>query len=195
MSEAIEATATPEPIGYVYFIREVMKNGKGRIKIGYSLHGPDERFNAHNMSCSRDVEKFALMRATYSHEQALHKRFKKLRKRGEWFRSHASLLAYIAENAWGWKELLDEERGVDEVRWAAEREESNRRMREQYKRINAHQTYCHLLGLDPMETPMGEAECRYDEMRKRRNKPPKPRRFGPLQALLDKLAADKDPAP
>jgi hypothetical protein len=203
----------PEPIGYVYFIREVMKNGKGRIKIGFSLYSPDQRFIDINLCCSRDIEKFALMRATHSHEQALHKRFKKLWKRGEWFRSHSSLLAYIAENAHDWREYQAEERTKGEAERFAKNEKDVAEFRRQYRIIEAYQSQCHMLGLDPNETPIPGlpkiktvaevlAETGFDpeavppsKPKRKRQVPTRRQRYAPLQALLDQLAADKDTPP
>jgi hypothetical protein len=176
-----------EPIGYVYFIRELLESGPGRIRISYSLRDPDWRFCMHNSIAARDIEKFALMRAPYSHEQALHRRFKEYRKRGEWFEACPALLDYIKENAQDWDELLAEEleiledEGVAKMNIGALVDKAIADSRPKRSSVARRQKAAH--------------PKKRIRRRKPADKPGVGKRFGPLQALLDQLAADKDPTP
>lgn len=79
----------PEEIGQVYFI----SNGAA-IKIGWS-GAPKLRLQTLQGSSHQPLTILATFDGTKSDERALHERFAHLRLKGEWFRSEASLLAFI----------------------------------------------------------------------------------------------------
>lgn len=194
--DQVQGGKADERLGYVYFVREVRKDGKGRIKIGWSEFSPNTRFGDLNVGSPRDLEKFALMRAPFSHEGVLHKRFAKYRRRGEWFHPHASLLAYIAENARDWKELLAEEKGRAEAASSEKYARDIAEMRRQYRRIEDHQSSCWMLGKDLNKTPMPPEPDQNDPKPRRKSGPGGGRlRYGPLQKMLDAIAADKPKPP
>lgn len=179
--------------GYIYFIRERRKDDRGRIKIGWASADPNSRFSGVNTGAPRDLDKFALMRAPFSHEGALHARFSRYWKKGEWFRSGERLLAYIKEHARNWDELLEEER-VAAVAERETRKTDEEREEERRQVFNEHYLKCLRLGYNREEIlkiPVGETP----PDRIQRTPVKRPRRYGPLQAMLDKLAADKDTVP
>jgi len=77
------------PVGKVYFVR----SGK-LIKIGFTtdLEGRVSRLQT---GSPYDLQLLGTIDGTRRDEQALHRRFANLNVRGEWFRGHASLMAYI----------------------------------------------------------------------------------------------------
>lgn len=76
-------------MGKVYFVR----SGK-LIKIGFTkdLEGRVSRLQT---GSPYDLQLLASIDGTRRDEQALHSRFANLNVRGEWFRGHSSLMAYI----------------------------------------------------------------------------------------------------
>lgn len=79
------------PVGKVYFVR----SGK-LIKIGFTtdLEGRVSRLQT---GSPYDLQLLGTIEGTQRDEQALHRRFANLNVRGEWFRGHASLMAYIRD--------------------------------------------------------------------------------------------------
>lgn len=79
------------PVGKVYFVR----SGK-LIKIGFTtdLEGRVSRLQT---GSPYDLQLLGTIEGTQRDEQALHRRFANLNVRGEWFRSHASLMGYIRQ--------------------------------------------------------------------------------------------------
>lgn len=77
------------PTGKVYFVR----SGK-LIKIGFTtdLEGRVSRLQT---GSPYDLQLLASIDGTRRDEQSLHSRFANLNVRGEWFRGHSSLMAYI----------------------------------------------------------------------------------------------------
>jgi hypothetical protein len=188
-------------VGYVYFLRCRKFN---RIKIGYSGYNPDQRFKDLNGAAPGPLERVALMRGPYSLEQELHARFKKyLRKGEEWFSAHHTLLMYIAENARDWNELLREEGEACNAEWQVKRDEQMRLFRLQAKLTDDHYSTCYMAGIDPTEvpvprvvppteTPLTKMETPANEKAtKKRVKPQRRVRYGPLQVLIDKLKAEE----
>jgi hypothetical protein len=77
--------------GWVYFVR----NGKA-IKIGFTTD-LDQRLKRLQTASSSTLELLGAVAGTLEDEQNLHRRFANLQIRGEWFRGHTSLMAYIRE--------------------------------------------------------------------------------------------------
>jgi len=79
------------PVGKVYFVR----SGK-LIKIGFTtdLEGRVSRLQT---GSPYDLQLLGTIEGTQRDEQALHRRFANLNVRGEWFRGHTSLMAYIRD--------------------------------------------------------------------------------------------------
>jgi hypothetical protein len=77
--------------GWVYFIR----SGKA-IKIGFTTD-LDQRVRRLQTASSAPLELLGTVAGTLEDEQNLHRRFANLQLRGEWFRGHSSLMAYIRE--------------------------------------------------------------------------------------------------
>jgi hypothetical protein len=77
--------------GWVYFIR----NAKA-IKIGFTTD-IEQRMKRLQTASSSPLELLGTVAGTLQDEQNLHLRFANLRLRGEWFRGHTSLMAYIRE--------------------------------------------------------------------------------------------------
>lgn len=171
-----------EHSGYVYFILCPLNRF---VKIGYSWGDPESRFLAIQVYSPVSVERHAIMVGDEALEFKLHSRFDEHRDHGEWFKPSPELDAFIAEHAREWtaevgKELRRKDkrfpRPVDIVPvpvppppcWPPEYE---------LHKLSDEDSARYMLGLKPGE------------------KPPKQRRlrYGPLQALLDKLAADEDP--
>jgi hypothetical protein len=173
-------------VGYVYFIRAPSVN---RIKIGWSAYNPDARFVELNVSSPVMLEKFALMRGPQSLEGETHARFKRLRKKGEWFRIAEPLLTFIAENARDWKEYQAEQSAAAEISGRVEYEERTRELRSAVQQAEDHAGTCYMLGIDPNSADADEQLLAEKTARRRRP------RYGPLQALLDKLKADESSRP
>lgn len=76
--------------GYVYFVSD----GEA-IKIGFSER-PERRLNGLQSGHRLPLKILAVVPATVTNEQELHKRFAHLHIRGEWFRSGPELTEYIA---------------------------------------------------------------------------------------------------
>lgn len=163
-------------VGYVYF---VYCPELDRFKIGWSLEHPGRRFMHFDVGSPAFLEKRSLMRAERHVESRLHSRFRKARFKGEWFRSSPELLEYIARNATPWDELLASELEAmeDEAVALMERDPVG--------------------PLSPVRRAKPDRTSRAQAKRKP-GRPPKPvvplrdspKRYGPLQALLD--AAKKD---
>jgi hypothetical protein len=113
------------PEGYVYFIRAGIV---GLIKIGFSEIYPDSRLAAHQVSSPVELERFAYVYSSLTHEQRLHLRFAHLRERGEWFRPGDDLLEFIRLNTTPWRRRT---RGfVDPTPVYRERARTRRELRE-----------------------------------------------------------------
>lgn len=77
--------------GWVYFVR----SGKA-IKIGFTTD-LDGRLSRLQTASSFPLQLLGTVPGTPRDEQNLHARFANLQVRGEWFRGHPSLMAYIRE--------------------------------------------------------------------------------------------------
>lgn len=79
----------------IYFAR--MRNG-GPIKIGYTTD-VKSRFCALQTSAPTTLVCLRLIEGTIKEEQEIHRKFHRIRKHGEWFRSTLPLTKYIASLA------------------------------------------------------------------------------------------------
>jgi len=79
-------------LGAVYFLRV---DGKGPVKIGFTTD-IDHRLGSLATGHSGKIELIALIEGSRSDEKALHRRFKDLRVRGEWFKFQGDLKKYVA---------------------------------------------------------------------------------------------------
>ena len=77
--------------GYIYFVE---CGTSGRIKIGWALN-PEARIKNLQTGSSTDLKILAAEPGTVKQEKLLHHRFSDHLWRGEWFRPHSRLLAYI----------------------------------------------------------------------------------------------------
>ncbi len=86
------------PKGCVYFI---LAGDSGRVKIGYcQLGGHEERRANMQVGCPDTLRVLAVIEGkTQRDERLLHKKFKRLHIRGEWFRFTQEILDYMKENA------------------------------------------------------------------------------------------------
>lgn len=78
--------------GYVYFVQV---EGDGPIKIGVSTGLPDNRVYSLQCACPYELRLVATFFGGRAAEAGLHRRFKHLRLRGEWFRPAPELLEWI----------------------------------------------------------------------------------------------------
>jgi hypothetical protein len=169
--------------GYVYFVRCPLN---GFIKIGYSWGDPESRFQMIQVHSPVPVKRHAVMVGDETLEFKLHSRFDEYRDHGEWFKPSPGLDAFIAEHA---------------REWTAEVGEALRRKDKRFPRHDRAGIVPVVTPPTPWQTPevglSDEVSARYMLGLRPGEKPPKRRqqRYGPLQALLDRLAADKDPAP
>lgn len=84
--------------GRIYFIE-----GAGLIKIGYAK-SPQKRLSDLQIASAAELRLMAAMPGSIPLEKHLHKRFKDLHQRGEWFRGEEKLLRFIKEVArWKYK--------------------------------------------------------------------------------------------
>ena len=67
------------------------------IKIGFTLD-VERRFKRMQMDCPIKLYLIGMIKGERSLESKIHKKFKKHRKRGEWFEIHESIVKYIKEN-------------------------------------------------------------------------------------------------
>jgi hypothetical protein len=77
--------------GHIYFAR-----CGDRVKIGFASDVP-HRIRTLQIGCPDPITVLLLYPATRRDEATLHKRFKKYRQRGEWFRLVPAITSYIAE--------------------------------------------------------------------------------------------------
>lgn len=165
-------------IGYVYFLWAKAVN---RIKIGYAFHDPDRRFLALDIGSPVKLKRLALMRGPQSLELELHARFKKSRRKGEWFRCDADLMGFIASHARDWRELRREEAAASQVvadanYRVAQQEWQRHTQSEEYLGLSSWMNMPPLKAVDPASASG-------------RKKPYQLPRYGPLQKLLDQIAA------
>jgi hypothetical protein len=86
--------------GWVYFFRA---EGLDLIKIGWTTRSPSERYSELDMFSPVPLCSLGYIECEQSGlEKQLHREFKDLWHRGEWFRSDPRLLGYIAKNARSW---------------------------------------------------------------------------------------------
>lgn len=78
---------------YVYFVQ----NEDRYIKIGFTRHIKSRLVRIQIDNCMR-VKLIGKMKGGQELESTLHRKFKKYRKRGEWFNPGPELIEYIAEN-------------------------------------------------------------------------------------------------
>jgi hypothetical protein len=161
--------------GYVYFVRCVLN---GYIKIGYSWGDPESRFQMIQVHSPVPVERHAIMEGSQRIEFDLHCRFWEHRDHAEWFKPNPELEAFIAEYTEEWLPGIGKRRRKSEEETAPALAAPVRRKVPEYV-LSDEESARYMLGLGPGEEP------------------PKirPLRYAPLQALLDRLAADKEPAP
>lgn len=95
----------------VYFIRNTET---GMIKIGHAIN-PDERMRGFQTGSSAALELIGTMFGGQKKERELHKRFKHLRARGEWFHAHDSLSSFITKHANSATSCADESTGVHSI--------------------------------------------------------------------------------
>jgi hypothetical protein len=173
-------------VGYVYFVRCPFN---GYIKIGYSWGNPESRFQVIQIHSPVPVERYAIMVGDETLEFKLHSRFDEHRDHGEWFKPSPELYAFIAEHT---------------REWTAEVGKELRREDKRFPRRDRAGIVPVVTPPVPCQTPEPELSELSDEVSARYmlglkpgEKPPKRRRlrYAPLQAMLDRLAADKDPAP
>jgi hypothetical protein len=138
----------------------------GYIKIGYSWGDPESRFQMIWIHSPVPVERYAVMVGDETLEFKLHSRFDEHRDHGEWFKPSPELDAFIAERT---------------REWTAE---IGKQLRREDKRFPRHAS------IIPVVIPPVPRQTPEHKPAKRRRS-----RFGPLQTLLDQLAADKDPLP
>lgn len=79
----------------IYFLRG---KSSGNIKIGFST-SPDQRRATLQTAHYEELEFVGLMHGSLQDEATIHARFAKSHIRGEWYRAHADLLAYVKDNA------------------------------------------------------------------------------------------------
>lgn len=75
----------------IYFI----KSSTGQIKIGYTKNNPESRLKQCQTGSSAKLSILKTIRGGYAMETYLHKKFKHLNTRGEWFKSDPELLHFI----------------------------------------------------------------------------------------------------
>ena len=68
--------------GYVYFIES---EGSGQVKIGWAKHSPSERMATLQTGCPELLIMRGYFRGTMDSERRMHRTFRELRVRGEWF--------------------------------------------------------------------------------------------------------------
>jgi hypothetical protein len=79
-------------LGWVYFIREAHD---GLIKIGRSSWHPSQRLQELQVGCPQELTLLAYVHGK-EFEGELHRRFRHLHHRGEWFRPAPDLVDFIA---------------------------------------------------------------------------------------------------
>jgi len=78
---------------YVYFVQ----NEDGFVKIGTTRHVKSRLVRMQIDNCMK-IKLIGKMKGGFDLEAELHKRFKKYRKRGEWFHPAPELIEYILNN-------------------------------------------------------------------------------------------------
>ena len=78
---------------YVYFVEEIDGD---YIKIGLSKR-PDERLQALQRFNGRALRVTMAIRGDYAVEREIHKRFKHIRGKGEWFKATKELKEFISD--------------------------------------------------------------------------------------------------
>jgi Meiotically Up-regulated Gene 113 (MUG113) protein len=136
--------------GYVYFI---WAKRSDRIKIGFTLHDPNLRFIEINVGSPEPLTKHALMRGTRQLEKELHRRFKRFKAKGEWFRFKQPIDDFIADEARVWHELLAEERAREEKERAADILAMQAEHREVSRRMSTAWMLGEPLSTDPPPRP------------------------------------------
>lgn len=93
IGELYELTKDGALIGKIYFI---YSQSAAAIKIGFSI-SPETRLKSLKTAHAGDLEILTTIRGTMHEEHELHKKFKHLRLKGEWFAAKPDLLAFIEE--------------------------------------------------------------------------------------------------
>jgi Meiotically Up-regulated Gene 113 (MUG113) protein len=78
----------------IYFVRSHL----GFIKIGYTTAHPHDRLSEMQVGNPHELELVGVHKGTKQIEARLHKRFRHLHVRGEWFREEPDLAEYVAKN-------------------------------------------------------------------------------------------------
>lgn len=76
---------------WVYFVR---RGEDGPIKIGISIR-PDVRLGELQMGSPEPLTLLGVIEGDYTTERGLHRQFRYVHLRGEWFAPHPDLMAYI----------------------------------------------------------------------------------------------------
>ena len=84
--------------GFVYFIQE---SELRRIKIGFTTSHPSSRKRELETATSQELFFIGFQLGDEKTEKALHKRFKHLHRRKEWFEPGEDLLGYIQGLSYG----------------------------------------------------------------------------------------------
>ena len=90
-----------DPVGYVYFVYAAEA---GVIKIGFTMDRPWKRLCALQTASPVDLVVMGVVRGPAKLERLLHKKFRKIRKRYEWFHATPELIDFIHEVAETWPE-------------------------------------------------------------------------------------------
>ena len=84
--------------GFIYFIQEsVLKN----IKIGFTSSHPNKRLHTLSVASSQELIFLGFLLGDKPHEKRLHKKFKHLHVRNEWFEPGEDLLKFIDNLEYG----------------------------------------------------------------------------------------------
>ena len=86
----------PRPPGYIYFVEA---HGLGLIKIGHAKHDVINRIRELTTGCPVRLELRSIALGARKDERNLHRHFRLLRQKGEWFRDHPTLRAMMARHA------------------------------------------------------------------------------------------------
>jgi hypothetical protein len=195
MSEEQEGGEPLDCPGYVYFIRCVKTKF---MRIGWSLDNPESRFLMTEVYSPTPLERVAVIKGTKGDEFDIHVLFAKNRDHAEWFRPSKKIDRFIAKHGTEWSAGKI---GIGRAR----RHQAPLSDEESQYWMNG--CYAEMFPFTPPPKPRKKKQRKFPEPEssepKKRGRPRNPstgnlgngKRFGPLQALLDQLAADKDPAP
>jgi hypothetical protein len=80
-------------MGYVYFVQ---LGNSGDIKIGFSTN-IKKRMHTLQTSTPENIQLLGFIAGELPTEKMIHEKFRMLRKKGEWFQCHSSIIEFLNE--------------------------------------------------------------------------------------------------